>query len=657
MMTSPKAKTYTLGARRRLRTAAEYVGIVLALVCFHRPAAAATADSTISTAGQDTTGVVAPWDSAAVVTALGKAERAPLFVGSDLDTVSQKDYLSRHSFSLDHFMEFEPGFVLNRSGPIGKGVNLSRFGFGRGRGTVYLGGVPINNPQNDVAPMVHFPTSGIGSLVMGDDFAGTTLAADGLEGQVRIIEISPPVIRPNTFVEVSKGKNDLRQRRVRFSSAKSSFGIDLGYDELLNNGYSFDARQLSSTQFTRGQDYGKSRSRHHSMNLRGELPGDEHYLVSFRKFTSTSDGDLTSPLVEQRLSGHLASVTATLNGLKMTFFDRGYSSTHPDSHAVNQTTAGYVDWRPVASPRGQIELGGGFEDIVGTMEVAGSNAQPRIRKSTARIAATSELWHGTVGRFQISGVDYHGNTTGWGGSLGISSRFGRHAAALDLRRGYRMPNLGELFLPAHPAGSGGATTVSGNRYLKSEYAWETGGRFTMRFGSVTNEVRWTAIQVENPILFASDEAGGRGDWLIASNGGRERLAIVEDRIKVETEYKGLEFTFAGSAWRAGGDREAYFVSVPRNNVLVSARVGANLFEATSALYFGVEYAYRSSRRKLEGGRLPSYNVFNFKLDGRLLDANMYLVLLNAFNETYQTADGYLMTPRTFVYGLAWTLFE
>ena len=87
------------------------------------------------------------------------------------------------------------------------------------------------------------------------------------------------------------------------------------------------------------------------------------------------------------------------------------------------------------------------------------------------------------------------------------------------------------------------------------------------------------------------------------------------------------------------------------------RVGRNLFEATSALYFGAEYAYRGEQRSPTGGVLPSYYVVNFKLDARLLDAQMYLLLLNAFDESYQTEAGYLMTPRTFVYGLAWTLFE
>jgi hypothetical protein len=626
------------------------------LALLQTSAESAAPDSTVTGVPRDSAVAAAPTDSAVVAVRPDStvlAAHAPLFTESEFDTVSQRDYLSRHAFSLDHFMEFEPGFLLSRSGPIGKSSAFSRHGFGRGRATVYFGGVPINDPQNDIAPIVHFPASGVGVLVAGDDCAGEA----GVEGCIRIIEPSPPVSRPNTFIEVSKGNNNLRQRRVRFSSAKSTFGLDLGYDELLNDGYSFDARQLSSDRFTSGQGYGKSGSRHYTMNLRGELSRGERYHVSFRRFTSNSDGDLTTPSAEQRLSGHLASLNATLNGFDLTVFERGYKATYPDSHTVNQTTAGHADWRLVDTSRGQVVLGGGFEDIVANMEVGGSEARPRIRKSIARFSVSSRLGAATVGRVQISGADYHGYTTGWGGSVGISRRFGAHTAAFNFNRGYRLPNLGELFVPAHPAGEAGATTVCGNRYVKSEHAWEAGGRVALRFGTVTNELRWTAVQVENPIVFAPGESVGRRDWLIASNGGRELLAVVEDRIRIDAAYRGLEFTFAGSASRAGGDRDEYFASVPRQNILVSARVGGNLFEATSALYLGVEYAYRSRTRGFGGALLPSYNVFNFKLDGRLLDANMYLVLLNAFNEAYQTADGYLMTPRTFVYGLAWTLFE
>jgi hypothetical protein len=53
------------------------------------------------------------------------------------------------------------------------------------------------------------------------------------------------VSRPNTFVELSKGTNDVRQRRVRFSSEEGVVGLDLAYDEVLDDGYAFDAATVA----------------------------------------------------------------------------------------------------------------------------------------------------------------------------------------------------------------------------------------------------------------------------------------------------------------------------------------------------------------------------------------------------------------------------
>ena len=178
----------------------------------------------------------------------------------------------------------------------------------------------------------------------------------------------------------------------------------------------------------------------------------------------------------------------------------------------------------------------------------------------------------------------------------------------------------------------------------------------MEYGPLTSETRVSALRVDNPVGFTRVEASG-GIWLAAANGPSERLAVVEERIHLDTVYRGLEVTLAAGGTGVTGDRENYFVSVPRRTASVSARLGRNLFEATSALYVGAEYVYCGRRHSPAGGVMPAYNVINFKIDGRLLDADMYLLFLNAFNEFYQTEDGYLMTPRTFVYGLTWTLFE
>lgn len=651
--------------RRALLVAAVWVGAALAPVTVIVPPVAPAQDTTgfvveagdttaVRAGAQDTTVVPGAVKSGAKTARIAPAA-APLFASGAFDTIPRHAYLMSHSFSLDHFLELEPGLVLRRLGPIGKSAKVSRYGFGRGRAMVFDNGVPINDPENDIAPITHFPASAIGRIVTGSDVTGEAPAADGIEGSLRIVETPPPRDRPNTFIEVSKGTNDLRQRRVRFSSQRSGFGLDLGYDELLNDGYSFDARQLSSRSFISGSDFGKSRSRHYTLNLRGGLPTGEEFVFSFRRFTSNSDGDLSSRFNEERLSGHLAAITARVRGLELTFFERGYNTKYPDSNTVNQTTAGYLDWRPVQSGTRRFFLGAGFEDIVGTQRISGFEANPRIRKSAAHVEAVSQLPMAVVGRVRASGTDYHGLTTGWGGTLSVGRRIGRHTVSLETSRGYRMPNLGELFLPAHPVGGG--VTLAGNRYVKSESAWETGGRFSLRWKGITNELRLTAVQVEDPILFLPGKTADKADWRIAANGPSERMGVVENRLRVEAGYRGIEFIFAGSASRAGGDRDAFFLSVPKTSVLMSARLGGAMFERTSALYIGFDYAYGGWRRDFDGSQLQPYDVVNFRLDGRLLDADMYLVLLNAFDERYQTAGGYLMTPRTFVYGLAWTLFE
>jgi hypothetical protein len=120
---------------------------------------------------------------------------------------------------------------------------------------------------------------------------------------------------------------------------------------------------------------------------------------------------------------------------------------------------------------------------------------------------------------------------------------------------------------------------------------------------------------------------------------------------------GFLFSAEASAAWTRGDAGTYFRAVPEWDVHGSARVGRELFKATSALSVGADYAYRSSRSGFTGGELSAYHVFDFKLEARLLDANMYLVLLNAFDESYETIDGYLMTPRTLMYGISWRLFE
>jgi hypothetical protein len=75
------------------------------------------------------------------------------------------------------------------------------------------------------------------------------------------------------------------------------------------------------------------------------------------------------------------------------------------------------------------------------------------------------------------------------------------------------------------------------------------------------------------------------------------------------------------------------------------------------LYLGAEYAYVDDRYDYNGALLPSYNVVNVSLMGRLVDARFYVRWLNLLDEQYQTVSGYLMTPSTVAYGIEWTLFD
>ena len=219
-----------------------------------------------------------------------------------------------------------------------------------------------------------------------------------------------------------------------------------------------------------------------------------------------------------------------------------------------------------------------------------------------------------------------------------------------------MPNLGELFLPVHTDPGAPGVPLSGNRYLESEYGWEAGGRATVRSGPITNELRVLALRVHRPIAFTSTDVDG-DRWLVAQNGQAETAGVIEDRVRLDGRLGAFEALLTGAASATVGDRVSYFVTAPRWNAHASFRFGRSFFESTSALYVGLDYTYRSERGTLHGGELPSYQVLNVKLDGRLLGADMYLMLMNVLDAQYQTIEGYLMTPRTFVYGISWKIFD
>ena len=116
-------------------------------------------------------------------------------------------------------------------------------------------------------------------------------------------------------------------------------------------------------------------------------------------------------------------------------------------------------------------------------------------------------------------------------------------------------------------------------------------------------------------------------------------------------------SLGGGVAYADGDRTGFFGSTPEIRSRAEVRIGSTMFESTSALYASAEIAHTGARRDFTNAELPAYSIVNLKVDGRLLDADMYLVWFNFLNESYATESGYPMTPRTFVFGIVWTLFE
>jgi hypothetical protein len=276
-----------------------------------------------------------------------------------------------------------------------------------------------------------------------------------------------------------------------------------------------------------------------------------------------------------------------------------------------------------------------------------------VAKSTATLEAAAALADGIRARAYLSGTDYHGYASQWGAGVDAGGEWKVVAVGMGAHRSYRMPNLGELFLPAH---SVGGRMVSGNKYLDAEHAWEGRGHVAVTWGALSNEIRWRGIRVVDPVA-ARTRVVGDATRVIPVNTGGALLHVFEDRLRVEGQYRGFEFRAQAAAVLTEGDRVGFFAYAPERRFHASARIGANLFEATSALYVGAEYVHGGERVGFSGTALPAYDVLNLTLDGRLLDADMYLALINVLDESYRTESDYLMTPRTFVYGIAWTLWE
>jgi hypothetical protein len=572
------------------------------------------------------------------------------FAHSPNDTIAFDQFLLEHAFSLDHFMEALSGIVLRRYGPIGADAPFSRYGIGSGRGTVYLAGVPINDPQNDIAPLALVPTTSVQTLVLNNSDPGVFFGRSGLEGSIQIVERNPRPDRPYTAFELSKGRYDLRQRRVRFASAQSTLGIDLGYDELLHNGYPYD-------EITGALSFGRSRTRFQTANIRGELPNKETYFLSFRWFRDTFLGDVRNLQGERRRSGHYAIASSTLRSWRFTLFERGYDVSLPDSHTVNHTTAVYATVRPYGSESIDSELGFSVEDIHSQQVIAGCVSKPTLRRAAVGGKTVFRGWGDVLAKAEFTAGYHLRGKAGWGAGGSVFFPLAdSHQLSLDLAKSFRLPNLGERFLPLHAAGTSGRTRIVGNRYLDPENLWEAGIRLRSKLGFFENETRLRGFRAEDRIHFHPREIGEE-IWLIADNGDGGRLGLLEEYCSVQGSIYGSLIRLSGSVAYAFGEREDYFSAVPEVKATASFSIRRDLFRSTSSILLASEFQYSDSHRVFPGADSPPFGALNLKLDARLLDAHLYLLWLNVFDRNFRINGPQLLTPRTLVYGVQWTIFN
>jgi hypothetical protein len=563
------------------------------------------------------------------------------------DTVAREGFLRRHAFSLDHFLEFEPGGFVVRLGPIGNDALYSRWGIGRGRSRLLVNGIPLNDPQNDTAPFVHVATSGASTLGLGTP-AARGAHAPWVEGSVLLDELEAPPSRPQTFVELAKGDNDVRSRRVRFASESGRAGLVLSYDEVLDDGYDFDTGELGEN----ASDYGKSRSRNASIAVRGGSNDAARYSFGLRRYRSSTAGDLDAVDSEANRSGHLAWMDVGAAGASLVLYGRGFSSSYPDSASANETAGGALAWDAWRDERAVFSLSAAAEHTRATQDVGGAHAFDEVSRASLTLGA--EAGRGTPTTwFADATAALDEQSAAWGAGAGVTRGVPHGELRASARRSFRLPSIGERHLPAHTRDG---RVLSGAAGLDPEQALEARGDWVLRAGAWTNQVRAAWVRTEKAIAFrpvALDSLARRA----ANAGGEVSMTFVEERLRLVTALGRLEIRADAAALFTTGQREESFASVPRTQVNASFLAGSQLFEKSSALYAGVEYAFVDERTDFTGVGLPSFNVLNLVLEGRLIDARLYLRMLNVLDETYQTQAGYLMTPRTFAYGIEWTLFD
>jgi hypothetical protein len=579
-----------------------------------------------------------------------------VFASSPFDTIDAEEYAAPRSYSLDHFMESMSAYLVGRAGPIGAQASFSRYGMGRGRGLVYLGGVLLNDPQDDRVPLALTQTTSIGEIVVGDTPGSGVTGNYNIEGIVRIIEPTELERDPMAAINLSKGDHQLKQRRARYSSPRKPAGVDFGYDELRNNGYNFDATGNITLE---GLGFGSSATRASNFDIRGVVHTEEKYRFSLRQFQTTFQGDTLDPFSDNRRDGFIALVQASTKNFALDLYGRNYKVSTRDSVTMNETTSLAVAV-PVSSEGGRrVVFGLGYENINSKQDIANGSTSNRLRKASASLSAGSPVGSGTVVQVGADVSTQFDYAWGWGARVAARRQLSRtHQVTVVGRRGYRLPNLSELFLPLHRLGNsapGDTNNVAGNQNLKSESSLEAALRWYADLGTVRNELRFSALRVRDPILSVEVEAVPHS-LAMPLNADAQGLQVIEDRLRIVSTRWGFEFNVDGGVMVALGDRNGYFQGVPNVRGIVGASFGRSLFKDTSHIQFGAEYLYSGSR-VAGGAELSAYDVLNLKLEGRLVDAYLYVLWLNVFDEQYATIWPYLMTPRTFVYGIQWTLYN
>ncbi|HEX6789957.1 MAG TPA: hypothetical protein VF247_01485 [Candidatus Krumholzibacteria bacterium] len=573
--------------------------------------------------------------------------RAPIGVRGAFHLIDRDNYLRRHAFSLDHFLEFEPGGVLARLGPIGNEAFYSRWGIGRGRALVTVNDIPVNDPQDGRAPLAHIATSGLARLDL--DAPLERSFGSSIEGAIAIHELDPVPQRPHTFIELSKGTNEVKQRRVRFGSKAGPVGIDLSYDEVLDDGYDFDANDVVLD----ARPDGRALSRNAAAVIRGSFGDDTDYSVGLRRFRASSTGDLNSAFSEAERSGHIAWAGVGAGPVRGTVYGRGYSNERPDSSTRNETVGGVAayDGRRGGAALHLFALG---EHTNATQELGGALDDARVNTGTAGGRAQADA--GGITWFADGSVAGDEKSLAWGAGGGVTRALPGGDLTLAGRRVFRLPSLGERYAPQHVS-SDNLVLLSGNRGVDPETALEASAVWTLRAGAFTSHARGAWIRSQDYIAWQPLPGADPLLRLPLNADDRPAMTFVEERLGVAAMLGRFEVRGDAGGSYTTGDRTGAFRSVPRTQLNAALEVGTELFEKSSAAYFGAEYAFVDEREDYRGVLLPSYQVVNLSLVGRLIDARFYVRWLNLLDEQYQTVSGYLMTPRTLAYGIEWTLFN